>query len=556
MKDTAKNFYILLFVLALLVNCSGLSVQFFTDDPGLYAAISKNLLYKKDFFELFTYNRDWLDKPHFPFWVILTSFKLFGVSVWAYRLPALLFFFISLLYTWLFAAKYYGRQMAFTAVLMLSATLHILLSNTDVRAEPYLMALIVGAIYHISQLNDHYTLKHLALAALFTACAIMTKGIFVIIAIYGALFGELLLKKRLKDLFNFKWPALVILTFIFTLPELYALYTQFDLHPEKTVFGRHNVSGIKWFLWDSQFGRFINSGPISRVESGSKVFYLHTLLWAFAPWCLIFYYAIFKNISAIIKGIKLPEYYAICGGMLLLILFSLSRFQLPFYTNAVFPLFAVITAPLLVNGLSRAEEVFRAVSLWIFIVLLPLIVVVLNYLLRPENNYLFWAGIVVFGVIALLIMLKVKDRKMRTFFFACLSVLFAGYYLNTVVFNEITPYKGEIAAAKYVNQKPFDNADIYSVKFENNIFQFYCKKPVKFIPIDEFDKFNPVRPTMFYINQRSMDYLVGSHAKFTILKTFTTYPQENIMPRFINKATRPDVLGHVYLITKPRKLHL
>ena len=199
MKDTAKNFYILLFVLALLVNCSGLSVQFFTDDPGLYAAISKNLLYKKDFFELFTYNRDWLDKPHFPFWVILTSFKLFGVSVWAYRLPALLFFFISLLYTWLFAAKYYGRQMAFTAVLMLSATLHILLSNTDVRAEPYLMALIVGAIYHISQLNDHYTLKHLALAALLTACAIMTKGIFVIIAIYGALFGELLLKKRLKD---------------------------------------------------------------------------------------------------------------------------------------------------------------------------------------------------------------------------------------------------------------------------------------------------------------------------------------------------------------------
>ncbi|MDO3640583.1 glycosyltransferase family 39 protein [Mucilaginibacter sp. L3T2-6] len=556
MKDTAKNFYILLFVLALLVNCSGLSVQFFTDDPGLYAAISKNLLYKKDFFELFTYNRDWLDKPHFPFWVILTSFKLFGVSVWAYRLSALLFFFISLLYTWLFAAKYYGRQIAFTAVLMLSATLHILLSNTDVRAEPYLMALIIGAIYHISQLNDRYTLKHLALAALLTACAIMTKGIFVIIAIYGALFGELLLKKRLKDLFDFKWPALVILTFIFTLPELYALYTQFDLHPEKTVFGRHNVSGIKWFLWDSQFGRFINSGPISRVESGSKVFYLHTLLWALAPWCLIFYYAIFKNISAIIKGIKLPEYYALTGGMVLLILFSLSRFQLPFYTNAVFPLFAVITAPLLVNGLSRAEEIFRAVSLWIFIVLLPLIVVVLNYLLRPENNYLFWAGIVLFGAIALLIILKVNDRKIRTFFFACLSVLFAGYYLNTVVFNEITPYKGEIAAAKYVNQKPFDNADIYSVKFENNIFQFYCKKPVKFIPIDEFDKFNPVRPTMFYINQRSMDYLVGSHAKFTILKTFTTYPQENIMPKFINKATRPNVLGHVYLITKPWKHHL
>ncbi|MES2109038.1 MAG: glycosyltransferase family 39 protein [Bacteroidota bacterium] len=551
MNNTNKNFYILLFVLALVVNCLGINVQFFTDDPGLYAAISKNLLYKKDFFELFTYNQDWLDKPHFPFWIILASFKLFGASVWAYRLPALLFFFISLLYTWLFAAKYYGRQVANTAILILSASLHILLSNTDVRAEPYLMALIIGSVYHISQLNDRYTFKHLLFAALLTACAIMTKGIFVIIAIYGALFGQLLFKKRLKDLFNFKWLALAILTFIFTLPELYALYTQFDLHPEKTVFGRQNVSGIKWFLWDSQFGRFINSGPISRVESGSKVFYLHTLLWAFAPWCLLLYYAIFKNTRSIVKRIALPEYYALSGGLLLLVLFSLSRFQLPFYTNAVFPLFAVITAPLLVNQLNKAEEKFRSISLWILIAALPLVIIVLNYLLRPENSYPFWMGVIVFSAIVLMITLKIKETQTRAFFLACLSVLFAGYYLNAVVFNEITLYKGEIAAAEYINQKPFDSVDIYSVKFENNNFQFYCKRPVGFMPIDKFDKFTPIKPSVFYVNQRSMDYLLESHAKFSIVKTFTTYPQENIMPKFLNKATRQNVLGHVYLITKP-----
>jgi len=440
---------------------------------------------------------------------------------------------------------------AITAVLTLSATLHILLSNTDVRAEPYLMALIIGSIYHISQLNDRYAFKHLLFAALLTACAIMTKGIFVIIAIYGALLGQLLFQKKLKNLFNFKWLLLAILTFIFTLPELYALYTQFDLHPEKTVFGRQNVSGIKWFLWDSQFGRFINSGPITRVESGSKIFYLHTLLWAFAPWCLVLYYSIFKNVRALFKRIALPEYYALSGGLMLLILFSLSRFQLPFYTNAIFPLFAVITAPLLVNQLSRAEEKFKSLSLWIFIVALPLVVIVLNYLLKPENNYPFWIGIVVFGVIVLMIALKIKETQTRTFFFACMSVLFVGYYLNTIVFNEIAHYKGQIAAAGYINQKPFDNADIYSVKFENNIFQFYCKRPVGFIPIDKFDKFTPARPSVFYVNQASMDYLTETHARFSIVKTFITYPQENIMPKFLNKATRHNVLGHVYLITKP-----
>ena len=266
MKDTNKIFYLLLFVLALVVNFAGINVSFFTDDPGLYASIAKNLLYKKDLFQLFTYNQDWLDKPHFPFWAILASFKLFGVSVWAYRLPALLFFVLSLVYTYLFTRKYYSRDVAAIAVLILMTAQNTILSNTDVRAEPYLMGLIMGSIYHIACLEDRFTVKDLLLAALFTALAIMTKGIFVITAIYGSLIGQLLLQKKSSRLLQVKWLWLIVLTIIFTLPEFYALYIQFDMHPEKTVFGVHHVSGIKWFLWDSQFGRFVNNRALSTAK--------------------------------------------------------------------------------------------------------------------------------------------------------------------------------------------------------------------------------------------------------------------------------------------------
>ena len=110
MKDSNKVLYLLLFVLALGINFAGLNVKFFTDDPGLYASIAKNLVYKKELLQLFTYNQDWLDKPHFPFWMVFLSFKVFGISVWAYRLPALVFFFIGLAYTWLFARKFYRGQ--------------------------------------------------------------------------------------------------------------------------------------------------------------------------------------------------------------------------------------------------------------------------------------------------------------------------------------------------------------------------------------------------------------------------------------------------------------
>ncbi len=263
------------------------------------------MVLRGNYWELVSYGKNWLDKPHFPFWMAALSFKIFGFHSWSYRLPALLFYLLSVFYTYLFAKKNYGQKTAIVAALILLTAQHIFMSDVDVRAEPYLMGLIIGAIYHIDRLNDRFTFVQLFMAALLTACAVMTKGIFVVGAIYGALIGQLLFTKNLKQLFKFKWLLLLLLTFILTLPELYALYIQFDLHPEKVVFGRQQVSGIKWFLWDSQFGRFINKGPITKPANGNIFFFVHTLLWAFAPWCLLFYFALYKNVKAIWQKVKL-----------------------------------------------------------------------------------------------------------------------------------------------------------------------------------------------------------------------------------------------------------
>jgi 4-amino-4-deoxy-L-arabinose transferase-like glycosyltransferase len=550
MKDTNRILYLFLFVLALGVAFSGINIKFITDDPGLYASIAKNLQYKNSFFQLFTYNQDWLDKPHFPFWCILLSFKLFGISTWAYRLPGLTFFIIGIIYTFLFARRYYGSEIAATAVLILITAQHILLSNTDLRAEPYLMALIMGSIYHISKLEERFTFANLFFTALLTACAIMTKGIFVIIAIYGSLIGQLLFQNKIKQIFSFKWLWLLLLTIIFVLPEFYALYLQFDMHPEKIVFGRNNVSGIKWFLWDSQFGRFVNNGPITRKAQGSVFFYLHTLLWAFAPWCLLFYYAVAKSLKSIFDKQQLTEYYALSGGLLMLVIFSLSRFQLPFYTNAVFPLFAIVTAPVCINKLNKNASTFRLIALWLFVILLPLTVLVVNFFLKPLHNLFFGIDCILFGVLILLVPATIKEAHKKAFFLTVTSALFVGFYLNTVFYNQILPYNGQITAAGYVNLKPFDKFKIYSVKSENNIFQFYCKRPVELVPIEKFSFFKPEGIPIFYINQASYNYLKQAHANFRVIRAFLNYPQENILPKFVDKTTRNSVLDHVYLITK------
>ncbi|MBS1526847.1 MAG: glycosyltransferase family 39 protein [Bacteroidetes bacterium] len=549
MKDNNKQLYFILLLVALAVNFAGINLKFFTDDPALYASISKNLLYRKSFFELFTYNRDWLDKPHLPFWLVLASFKLFGVSEWAYRLPALLFFLVGLRYTWLFSKKFYGVETARFAVLIVAASQHVLMSNTDVRAEPYLLALIIGAIYHISRLGERFTTGQLMLAALTTACAMMTKGLFVIVAIYGALLGQMIFRRKFRELFRLKWVALVLLTLVFTLPELYALYIQFDLHPEKIVFGRTHVSGIRWFFWDSQFGRFASSGPITRTSS-DVFFYAHTLLWAFAPWCLLFYYAVYRNLKDMFRGQKLNEYYALSGGLLLLLLFSISRFQLPFYTNAIFPLFAIITAPYCYKELGRIGTWARSIGLWAYIILLPAAVLAVQYFSGAQNTVYLIVDCAAFILLVIWIHYKARAIHLKGFCLACTAVLFANCYLETVFYKEMIAYKGQIKAAEYINRPAFAQYHVYVLSTENNIFQFYTHKPIDLVPLDSFNKFKPAEPSAFFANRWMTVALKQRHEDFKVIRAFENYPQETILPAFINKNTRSKVLDSVYLITK------
>lgn len=550
MAGNYKPFFLLFLVLGIAVNLSGINTGFFTDDPGLYASIAKNMLHRGDIWQLFTYNTDWLDKPHFPFWAVFVSFKIFGISAWAYRLPALLCFLLSLRYTYLFARKFYTEEVAYTAVLILITAQHVILSNTDVRAEPYLMAFIIGAIYHISGLNERFNYRDLLLSALLAALAIMTKGVFVIVPIFGSLLGNLVFQRRFKDVFAAKWWLLYLLTLIFTLPEFYALYIQFDAHPEKTVFGRQQVSGIRWFLWDSQFGRFANNGPIKQTKSGDVFFYLHTMLWAFLPWCLLFYYAVFETIKSAIHKIKQPEYYMLSGGMLLLILFSLSRFQLPFYTNILFPLLAVITAPYCYKVLSKTGNAIRLWSQLVVTVLLPIVIIALHIYLRPESSLWFVSAFVLFAMLVAIICLKVKQPTYRVFMLTCSVMLFVNLYLNTTVFPLLASYNAQVSAGRYVNQPAFNGYKVYSLRQSNNVFQFYFNKPSAFIPMEEFAAFKPQGKAVFFISQATKDYLEQAHAPFIVIKSFVNYPQENLSLKFINSQTRQQTLQQAYLITK------
>ncbi|NCD70421.1 ArnT family glycosyltransferase [Mucilaginibacter agri] len=545
-----KRIFLLLLILGVAVNLLGLNTPFFTDDPGLYASVPKQMIYHHNYWCLFSYNHDWLDKPHFPFWMIMISYKIFGIHYWSYKLPGVACFFLGVYYVYLFAGRFYNDNVARIAVLVALLTQHGIMSNTDVRAEAYLFCFLIGAIYHLSKLKDTFKIPHLLLAAVLTAFAVMTKGLFVLIGIYGALFGELLLTKQLNKLWQPRYVVLLLITIVLVLPELIALYQQFDLHPEKVVFGHKLVSGIRFFLWDSQFGRFLNTGPIRR-SSGSVFFILHTLLWAYAPWCFVLYYALVNNVRKIIRKEKLAEYYTLSGGLVLLLLFSLSGFQLPFYTNILFPLFSIIVADALSGKTSPRFHQFIMASQTLYIVVFILLICIINFLFALTPALKVAISICWFVLLAIILFYIFKPRQaglQPVFYMSCAIMILINSYLVILFYPRLSSFKAEISAARFLNSDT--KAKIFVLENKDNIFQFCVNKPVQLIPISAFGQQSNSASSYYYIHQESLDYLKANHINYHLVKAFKDYPRENILPKLLMDDRRASVLDDVYIVTK------
>lgn len=526
--------------MAVLLNFSGLFVTIIGPDGALYASIAKTMVLKNNFAELFVDGRDWLDKPHFPFWMAAISFKLFGFQTWAYKLPAVLFSMMAAAYTYKLARLFYTKETGLWAALILLTAQHLVISDMDVRAEPYLTGLIIGSVYHFFKAQDKKWFLHLLIGALWAACAVMTKGIFALIPVFGAIAISLAIVKNWKMLFNFRWLIAIGMVLVFIIPELWCLYLQFDSRPEKVIFEQTNVSGIRFFFWDSQFGRFFNTGPYKKA-GGDPSFFIHTTLWAFLPWSVLLIFSVVDFIRNKTNRIRQQDWVCISGAGLALLVLSASQFQLPHYVVIIFPFYAILVANYITLLESiKAIKLTNAIQTGLSFLLLGLIIVV-HILFKPAlPSYLLLAILAILFLIVLLP--KYSEERYIPLFRTAAVIMFINVYFNLAYYPTLTMYQGDSQAAFWLNKNNPQKLPV--VKVVNNFsyaIDFYSDEIVHDHWLGEEQKL-PNKPYYVYGTQESLDDLAKQGIVMEQVKTFATYRITRMKLKFLNHKTRKEAV--------------
>ncbi len=547
-----ERYFPLFLLIGILINANGLLNDILEPDGALYATIAKHIALTGEWSNLYGNGDDWLDKPHFPFWITAALFKVFGINAFAYKLPAFLFWLAGLYYIYALAQALFSKYAAKVAVIIYVFCLHGILNNFDIRAEPYLTTLSIAAIYYFFRAQENGKFINVVLAAFMSACAIMTKGIFVLITIGGGLVIYWIKTKQWKQFIHYRWWVMVILILLFITPEVYSLYVQFDLHPEKIVFDRTNVSGVKFFFWDSQFGRFFNSGPIK--GDGDPTFFLHTTLWAFMPWAILLYLGIIHLIRFRHRDVNTKRWVIYGSAAITFVIFSLSKFQLPHYIVLIFPHFAIITAAYL-TSISREVELKRLAVLQAVLLLLAVVFV------SALAHYSGFGNVILVSIISMLLLalhflfINKTGRSLTTIIATGISFcLIVFVYLHNLFYPRLLHYQSGMMAGKYIRE---NNMQTASALFSgwSYTFEFYAPGFVATLKTpDQLDKFIQENQShTIYTSLDGLDILTKGGYKFTLLKQFDYFAISMLNADFLNPKTRRAAVEKMVLITGVKK---
>jgi len=317
------------------------AIGFVGPDEPRYAWIARDMAETGDWVTPRLYGKPWFEKPPLFYWGAALSFKLFGVSEVAARLPsAISALLATLALAWL-ALCLYGAEAARWLLLLLPTTVGMIgfshAAATDMPFSAMLTIAMVSAAVVLGLTRNENTpilprtpWLALLLFGFFLGLAVLAKGPAAIVLSGGAVFFWALFTKRWRDAFRLLHPA-AIASFCLTALPWYVLCA------------RRNPDFFRIFIIEHNFQRYLTP-EFQHIQP--FWFYLPVQLAAFLPWTGILVWTAVAGAVRYAKSRMLSPHTAflLCWSLFAILFFTLSKSKLPGYILPAVPALALLLA--------------------------------------------------------------------------------------------------------------------------------------------------------------------------------------------------------------------
>jgi hypothetical protein len=252
----------------------------------------------------------------------------------------------------------------------------------------------------------------------------------------------------------------------------------------------------------------MNTGPIK--GKGDPSFFLHTLLWAFLPWSLLWFTAMFQQLKQAIQKQPAIEYISIGITMIFFLLFSASKFQLPHYMNIAFPYMALITAryvlSLSADGIAIHRWTWIQKSLTAIILLLGFVLsMILDH--DEENRAVAWLAV---GALAISWAIRTEaSAAWRMVFQSMVAIFVIMGFMNIAFYPWLMKYQSGSVAAAYINQQPMPRR-VLMWKADSYALDFGVKGKAVYLRTDSALIAEAVDPVWLYTSEQQADSLAAA----------------------------------------------
>ena len=524
----SNRVYIFLFALLGLVYFVGLFVPLMDNDSAHHANIALHMYLSRDYINLVDAGKDYLDKPHLLFWLCAFSYKIFGVTTFAYKLPTFLFTILGTYSTYRLGKALYHHEVGKLAALIVASSFAYILANNDVRMDAILTACVAFASWQGVEFIQQKKVLNAVGLALGLGLGFDTKGhIAVFTPAIGLLF-YILFRRHWKIFWNWKWLIAIICFAAFISPVVYCYYVQYNLHPEKIVRGRDHIDGIKFILIGQSVERF-QGETFGENVNRDYLFFFHSFLWAFAPWSILAYIAIVSRLKHFFE--RKDEWLSTVTFIAIALILTLSGFKLPHYLNIIFPATAVMTASWIL-GKTFSPRVIYSTQLSICLILLILVAVINTWAFPVRNFFIVVVVILLLAVAFYFVKTQEQNYWQKSIGLSVASIAVGFFLLNGNFYPQLLKYQAGNELAKKIKGN-VDPANIYFWKDNySSSFNFYTATERK--QFDDSIFLKGRKPIWLLFDERNLAEIKSAGYKIGLTYSAVDYGVSRLNIKFMN----------------------